>query len=359
MTQGQSFFLDLVRLGIGEITPDHVHWGGQIRWSAIQALAVNQGLLAVVLDGLEKMPFDYKPQKIELLQWIGEVVQNEAVQREQQNTSEQIAELFHQNRIRTYVLKGAAVAECYPKPSQRWSADFDCFLLAENGGTDVWELGNQLIEKAGFQVDRNFYKNSTFHLPNLTVENHHFMVPFRGNERLRRLEVMLQGILKSDKEDDRFGDTWLYRPPVMVTTLFLIEHAYSHFLHEGLTWKMVLDWMLFSRKHKREIDWYALDTLIDEFGFRRFYDSYNRLGQYLLGDIDDAGLSDLDKRMLKDVWSDLTLPASGCGLKNKLSLVRNTLKANWKYRHFAEISMLKSLFIQINGFFFIKNPTLN
>ena len=45
----------------------------------------------------------------------------------------------------------------------------------------------------------------------------------------------------------------------MVTALFLIEHAYSHFLHEGLIWRHVLDWMMFSGKHKDEIDWVELN----------------------------------------------------------------------------------------------------
>lgn len=351
-----DIFLKLVRLGLG--IGETISLPSNIDWAQIKVLAERQGVSAVVLDGIEGCHVVSIPLR-QKLEWIGEVVQSEAIQKEQQNTAEQIAELFHQNGIRTCELKGAVVAECYPKPLHRLSADFDCFLLAENSETDVWELGNQLIEKAGYQVDRNFYKNSTFHFPNLTIENHRFMVPFRGNERLKRFEVMLQGILKSDKEDDRFGDTWLYRPPVMVTALFLIEHAYSHFLHEGLTWKMVLDWLLFSRKHKDEIEWNALDALIDEYGFGKFYNSYYKLGQYLLGDIDESSLTNLDKRMLKDVWSDLTLPKSGSGLKNKLSIARNTLQARWKYRYFADISMLQALSIQIKGFFFIKNPILN
>ena len=355
-------FLKLVRmgLGIGETIP----LPPNIDWSQIKAIAERQGLSSIILDGIVSyytgctdsagaLPLRQK------LEWIGEVVQNEAIQKEQQKTAEQIAELFNQKGIRTYVLKGAVVAECYPITLHRLSADFDCFLLAEIDETDVWELGNQLIEKAGYQVDKNFYKNCTFHLPNLTVENHRFMVPFRGNERLRRLEVMLQSILKSDKGEDRFADTSLCRPPVMVTALFLIEHAYSHFLHEGLTWKMVLDWMLFSRKHKDEIDWNTLNELINEFGFRKFYDSYFRLGQYLLGEINETSLTNLDKRMLKDVWSELTLPKSGSGLKNKLSIARNTMQARWKYSYFTEISMLQALLIQVKGFLFMKNPTLN
>lgn len=237
-----DIFLKLVRLGLG--IGETISLPPNIDWSQIKALAERQGLSSIVLDGIVSYYTDCTDSAgafplRQKLEWIGEVVQNEAIQKEQQQTAEQIAELFHKNGIRTYVLKGGVVSECYPKPSHRWSADFDCFLLAVNRETDVWELGNQLIEKAGYQVDRNFYKNSTFHLPNLTIENHRFMVPFRGNERLKRFEVMLQGILKSDKGEDRFTDTWLYRPPVMVTALFLIEHAYSHFLHEGLTLKMI------------------------------------------------------------------------------------------------------------------------
>lgn len=316
-----DIFLKLVRLGLG--IGETISLPPNIDWSQIKALAERQGLSSIILDGIVSYYTDFSDTAGALplrqkLEWIGEVVQSESIQKEQQNTADQVAELFHQNGIRTYVLKGAVVAECYPKPSHRWSADFDCFLLAENSETDVWELGNQLIEKNGYQVDKNFYKNSTFHLPNLTVENHCFMVPFRGNERLKRLEVMLQGILKSDKGEDRFTDTWLYRPPVMVSALFLIEHAYSHFLHEGLTWRHVLDWLMFSKKHKEEIDWQSLDAMIDEFGFREFYDSYNRLGQYLVGEIQNSSFTSQDRRMLDDVWAPLDLQEE-----------LNSLKAIW------------------------------
>ena len=120
-----------------------------------------------------------------------------------------------------------------------------------------------------------------------------------------------------------------------------------------------LRYQMFSKKHKDEINWNALDEQIDEYGFRKFYDTYYKLGQYLLGDIDESSLTNLDKRMLKDVWSELTLPKSGSGLKNKLSIARNTMQARWKYSYFTEISMLQALLIQVKGFFFIKNPTLD
>ena len=145
----------------------------------------------------------------------------------------------------------------------------------------------------------------------------------------------------------------------MVTALFLIEHAYSHFLHEGLTWRHVLDWMLFSRKHQEEIDWVTLDALIDEFGFRIFYNSYYHLGQYLLGDSIEDNLTELDKKMLEDVWAPLDLHETIHGVKGKLALAGNTWRARWKYHYFSEISMPYALWIQVKGFLFDKHPKLD
>lgn len=328
-------------------------------WLELQALALRQGLNAILLDGIEKLQDQHRPPKNLLLDWIGAVMQEEAHFASQKIQSSRIAVLFHENAIRTYVLKGDAIAECYPKPEHRVSSDLDCFLLPEYSDFDAWNLGNDLIKRKGFKIATDFYKNSTFYLPGLTVENHRFMVPFRGNKNLKKFEIMLQGLLREDKGEDRFEGTWLYRPPLLVSALFLIEHAYSHFLHEGLTWRHVLDWMMFSRKHKDNINWIVFDALVDKFGFRAFYDSYSRLGQFLLGEVVKEELNKKEKRMLADVWAPLDIHETLHGLKGKLGLVGNTIRAWWKYHYFANITMPHALWIQVYGFLFEKNPSLD
>lgn len=359
MPSSNQAFLRLVRFGIGHNIEPLL---SPVDWDEIEALATKQGLLGVVLDGINchtdstenTDTISYKKK----LEWLGRVVLEEERYALQKKASVEMASLFASNGIRTYVLKGMVVSECYPKPQHRVSADVDCFLLPDKGDEDVWEKGNKLMEAAGYKVGRGFYKNSSFSLLGLTVENHRFMVPFRGNHRLRRLETVLQGMLKSDNGEGRFEDTWLYRPPVMVSALFLIEHAYSHFLHEGLTWRHVLDWMMFSRKHAEEIDWQALNAMIDEFGFRKFYDSYNRLGLYLIGELSVESLEYRDSLMLRDIWSELDLQENMHSLKAKIGMARATVRARWKYRYFSPISMPHALLIQVKGFLFMKNPQL-
>ena len=122
---------------------------------------------------------------------------------------------------------------------------------------------------------------------------------------------------------------------------------------------MVLDWMMFSRKHKDEIDWNAFDSSIDEFGFRRFYDSYLRLGQYLLGDISEDSLTQTDKMMLADIWAPLDLHETLHGVKAKFQLAGNYWRARWKFKHFTNMTWFRALLEWVLGAVFDRHPSLD
>ena len=356
MTSIRELFLHFIRLGVGELEDVAIDEG--VKWNELEALAEQQGLNVIIFDGVQKLPEPQRPPKVFFLQWLGDVLQVESISAGHHKAAAKLSSAFQDNYIRTYVLKGEVVAECYPRPDHRESADFDCFLLPDQGHFDAWALGNDIVRNQGFKVNSEFYKNSWFSYSGLRVENHKFLIPFRGNRHLASLERKLESAIKNDKGEDRIEGTWLYRPPVMMTALFLIEHAYSHFLHEGLTWRHVLDWMLFSRRHNEKIDWPSFHESVKEYGFSKFYDSYNRLGLYLLGALSEQDLTGNDKRMLSDIWADLDIHKSVSGIRGKLALVGNTLRAGWKYRYFSELSMIRALWIQVSGFLFEKNPSL-
>ena len=126
MPSSKEVFLSLVRMGIGhavETIPN------QVNWPEVKALADRQGLSAIVLDGIEQLPNENRPPKDITLPWIGEGLQMEARCDVQTKAADTLGELFHENSLRTYVLKGIVVAECYPNPKHRLSADMDCFFL--------------------------------------------------------------------------------------------------------------------------------------------------------------------------------------------------------------------------------------
>lgn len=359
----QQTFLELLRLGAGLKDPALVR--GRLMpeeklWDNLMQMAAEQGLTSVAMDGMDCLLDGQEMLLVSPInKWIASTLRVEGKCAAQWETACQWASRAAKQGIRTYVLKGAVEAECYPRPGHRRSSDFDCFLCEETGGGEAWERGNAMVQAAGYVVQRNHYKNSTWFLPDLMVENHRFLTPFRGNHRLKALERLLQKMIRSGEGATRFEGTDLYRPPVMVSAIFLIEHSYTHFLHEGLAWRYVMDWLMFSSRHRDEIDWDTLNGWIDVFGFRRFYDAFRQMARLLTGQITEADLSASDRRMLEDIWAPLALHKNKEGLRKKLSIMRNTLRASWKYRLFTPLSMPHALWIQLKGAFFMWNPTLD
>ena len=82
------------------------------------------------------------------------------------------------------------------------------------------------------------------------------------------------------------------------------------------------------------------------------------ISNYVLGLYKYSYLSVQERRMMASVWAGLDIPESVRGLIGKMRLVGNTLRAGWKYRDFAPISMAKALAIQVKGFLFDRSPVL-
>ena len=123
-------FLQIVRLGIGHSAGSIL---GEIEWSEIEALAEQQGLSAVIVDGVEKLPEDKRPTKELLLQWIGESLQRYEYRYEQYRRA--LAEMtgfYSQHGYKMMVLKGYACCLNWPKPEHRPCGDID-----------IWQFGQQ------------------------------------------------------------------------------------------------------------------------------------------------------------------------------------------------------------------------
>ena len=360
MTVERDFLLGLIRASVLGNTSFEIP--DSLNWSVLIEEAGRQNVTVIASDGLQEL-YDAgvysvsgdKEERRTKAKWFAKTMKFEQRYADQLAAAKKMGEWFASEGIQTVVLKGFTVSECYPIPSHRYSSDFDCFLIKDGEHLAAYELGNQVIEKHGLPVERKYYKNSSFNLAGLFVENHKFCTPFRGNKTLKSLEQLLQGMILEGPLTE-FEGTGLMMPPVLTSALFLTEHAYSHFLHEGLNLRHILDWALFRRKHTSDMDWSAFEEYVDEFGFRRFYDAYSHLGDYVLGFYKYSSLSAPERRMMDSVWVGLDLHESVRGFAGKLRLVGNTLRAGWKYREFAPITMARSLAIQVKGFFFDRNP---
>ena len=366
MSSIEDILIYLVRKAVLPDASSQIDFSG-VDWPALIEIADCQGVAVLASDGLQTLfnkglyqANDDKEIRRLKARWFGKTVKYEQRYFEQLNAAKKMADWLASSGIQTVVLKGLTVSECYPISSHRYSSDFDCFLVKEGEHFNAWEEGNKVIEEHGLTVGRSFYKNSAFHIDGLYVENHKFCTPCRGNKTLIRLERMLQQIIL-DGPLTPLGDTGLWVPPAMFSAIFLTEHAYSHFLHEGLNLKHIIDWMMFRRKHSDDIDWIQFDIYCKVFGFTRFVESMNNLGEFVLGARDEHDLTTIDLRMLASIWEGLRLHPGldRHSIRAKFAFAGNTLRAAWKYRAYSNISMLRALWIQVKGYMFIKNPSLS
>ena len=190
-------FTNLVRLGIGHQAESLIE---PVDWNAIEALAERQGLSAVVLDGINRLPEAVRPPKIMLLQWIGEVMQGY----EQRYVLYREAEAglgawYREHGFRMMLLKGLACGLDWPRPEHRPYGDIDIYLFGKQSEADA--LMVQEFKVQGFKVDNSHHHHTVFQWQGFTVENHYDFVNVHVHESSRELESIFKGLANTNCRD--------------------------------------------------------------------------------------------------------------------------------------------------------------
>jgi len=270
-------FLTLTRIGIG-------HRAGvlsdSVNWNELLALSERQGLAAVLVDGIDKLPDSQKPPKNLLLQWIGEVLQNYEYRYElYRRAIVELARFYSEHGIKMMVLKGYACSLNWPKPEHRPCGDIDIWLFGKRKEADVL-----IAKEKGIKVDTSHHHHTVFYWRDFMVENHYDFV-----NRYRRSSAELEMVFKDLGNDDThtvdvIGEKF-YLPSTNLHALFLIRHMVSHFASSEINLRQVLDWAFFVEKHTKEIDWEWLLGILDKYHMRDFFNLINAIC------VDDLGFS--------------------------------------------------------------------
>lgn len=113
MTHNEQALLRLVRLSLAAdaVREDALLPTG-IDWPALLAMAWRQGVSALVLDGLERLPESQRPPKPLLLQWIGRVAMMEQLYAKHEQCIASLADFYACHGIRMLLLKGVGCSWC-------------------------------------------------------------------------------------------------------------------------------------------------------------------------------------------------------------------------------------------------------
>lgn len=341
MTEKVKVLFSLLRAGLYDIPVTLEKVLTSKEWEELFDMASNQGVVAVASEGLERLPQEQRPPQELLLQWIVTSLQQKQLYSLQRKLAEELYGVWRAVGINVVELKGDSIGRLYHAPDTRYSCDFDCLL-------SDYERGNQLMEQHGVDVNRDFYKNSSFRWKDLYVENHQFCTPIRGNKEMKRLERKLRRLLSEGTEE-----AW-----ACFNALFLMEHAWTHFFENALTLKHLCDWAIL-RKMKRDfVDWNAFEQYARDVGFWKFAESMNHLADVLDGIITIDNLNHKDRRLLDDMLTEKKDVSMNEGWKTRFQLFRNYFAQSWKYKLFSNHSAMYSLLRTVNGFIFDRTPRI-
>lgn len=279
-------FIALIRLGIGHYSdrlPD------TIDWIHIQKIAAEQGLYAIVLDGIEQLSEKQRPPQKVLLEWIGEVFQGYEYRYDQYcKAISELAGFYNSHGYKMMVLKGYACCLDWPNPKHRPCGDIDIWQFGKQKEADD---SLQQAQEPGFKIECDQHHHTIFNWGEFTVENHYDFVNVHAHQSNKELEKIFKVLgsevnLKENNNHKSVGnqipsvdvcDEKVYLPSPDLHALFLLRHMASHFAAEGITLRNVLDWGFFMDNHSKEIDWKWLMPIIEEFHMHDFLNCINAI----------------------------------------------------------------------------------
>lgn len=351
----------LLRLGLGNSSPENENLSDFImmpaeQWARLGEKAIKQGVLGIVLDGIELLESSpYGPtrelSKQQKLDWIGQVMQIEQGNKHQMKVMNDLAQKWINKGCRVMVMKGQANSLMYPHPEHRSPGDIDCYLF-EN-----YQLGNEIAKREGANVDEGWYKHSQISYKGELFENHLFFVHTREGKRSKRLQKELEQALQV-KDWSTFPESQVLQPPTQWNAMFLTYHACGHFLSEGLRLKQIQDWAVFLKTHQYDVDWKMFYEYCDRFHFRRFADTMTAISVHNLGvNIENTAItkeSTYVEKLLKNTLydEDYIYNAGETLWKSRLHVIRSLFKYRWRYEEIYQESVWKQLWWYASGFLF-------
>ena len=277
-----DFFLRLVRLGLGKHDLSYPILNSiteQVDWQAIETLALQQGLSAVIVDGVEKLSDDLRPPKEILLKWIGETLQGYEYRYElYRRTIAEIAQWYNSHGYKMMVLKGLACCLDWPKSEHRPCGDIDIWLFGRQKEADAALESEKSVQGVQeFKVDRSHHHHTVFFCRDFMVENHYDFVNTHDYQSSKELEVVFKELGTDDTHFIEVYGEKIYLPSPNLHALFLIRHLVAHFASTSITLRQVLDWAFFVEKHTNEIDWIWLNGMIEKFQMKDFINCINAI----------------------------------------------------------------------------------
>lgn len=292
---------------------------GAEEWNEVHSLALRQGVVAIVLDGI--IGADLPIPRGSKMRFISSTDKLEKGYRLRRRLAEGLAKSYRSAGIEMMILKGIGLSLLYPVPEHRPCSDIDIYLMGkQREGDDL------LRRKYGVEINEGHHHHTVFHLKGVLVENHYDFIEAHSRRSKARLEEYLKELSATEQPlRGKLQAEEYLQPAPNLNALFLTLHSADHFAAENISIRHITDWAMFLRRYHSEVDWQRLYALADEFGFRSFLDVINTIAIIYIGMPKEyAPSTTSDTALVERAWED--------SLQYKLTRIPKNFVLGWLYR---------------------------
>lgn len=238
-----------------------------INLDEIYKISCKQGISGIVFLPIKQL---YKSKKINMQKeffdrWEANFLTLAIGQIKKRAIISKVVEELKENSISAYVLKGDTVAKYYKEPLSRISGDTDIYV-----GSEQLEKAEKIFEKCGFVVcARSPMEHHTVcrHAIGGSVDLHLTFHDDCYEEKFFKgyTEITESGV---DCQIDKYIYTTLGATD---NAIFLFLHWVKHFLSCGTGIRQIMDFFLFWKGNKTEINISKFKQMLDDLGFSKLY----------------------------------------------------------------------------------------
>ena len=265
MTESQSFLLTLVRMAL---------WGGEESlpadlpdWQEVLALAKKQTLLGLVAEAVPMLPEGLQPDpqtKLQLHTAAMRIMSSHAL------LNRKVADIktrMDSYGIHTVLFKGQGVALNYPNPQSRQCGDIDLYVGEKNFARALELLNPETTKKAS---EYRFVKHFNIEEDGVEIEIHRIaeILPGFGHDR-RFQRWTVDKLCGPAVRKVEIGGATVNLPPAEFDVLYIMNHAWHHFMTGGIGLRQLCDWSIQLYRYGRSVDVDALSNNLRSFGLIR------------------------------------------------------------------------------------------
>lgn len=246
MTSAESKFFELLRVALGtqkELTSTI----SLEEWDEIPEIAVKQSVMGLLMSAIEKLPKGQRPPNNILLAIHERVEETEAKNRYMNKLTYATSKRFEVDGFPNCILKGQGIATLYPNPLRR-----------ESGDIDVWLQGDRdkIIEyvRSVGEAHEPSPLHIAFELKDGTTVEAHFTPSYYSNpftDRKFNKWAKAQQTEQTKHYVPFDNSTKLPIPTNEFNIIFILSHAYQHFIGTGVGLRQIIDYF-YVLKHAHE-----------------------------------------------------------------------------------------------------------